>query len=206
MTSTTKDKILDTAERLFAERGFDAISLRHIIAEADVNLAAIHYHFGSKEGLLDAIVLRKMTLVNAQRIGLLDRYEAESGQIAAPIDKVLEAFMAPTFAMAYAHPLFLKLMARLHAEGVMMRLMKQHFQSVLDRFLAAYLRAVPDLPPEDLHLRLHFTIGAMARALFCGPEMLPAGARYLSAEEVSQRLVAFATAGFRAPVPARQEK
>ena len=55
----TKQKILDAAERLFGENGYAATSLRHIISEAKVNLAAIHYHFGSKQDLLDQVILRK---------------------------------------------------------------------------------------------------------------------------------------------------
>ena len=80
----TKQKILETAERLFGSQGYDATSLRHIIAEAGVNLAAIHYHFGSKEELLDELILRKIQPVNAERIALLDRIEAEAGQVPSP--------------------------------------------------------------------------------------------------------------------------
>jgi len=64
----TKEKILDTAERLIGEQGYSATSLRHIIAQARVNLAAVHYHFGSKEDLLDAVVARKATPVNDARL------------------------------------------------------------------------------------------------------------------------------------------
>jgi AcrR family transcriptional regulator len=60
----TKERILDTAERLFAERGYSATSLRAIIAEADVNLASVHYHFDSKEALLEAVFLRRALPAN----------------------------------------------------------------------------------------------------------------------------------------------
>ena len=69
----TKEKILDTAERLIGEQGYAATSLRQIIAEAGVNLAAVHYHFGSKEDLLDAVVVRKAGPVNEARLARLDR-------------------------------------------------------------------------------------------------------------------------------------
>jgi AcrR family transcriptional regulator len=62
-------KILDTAERLFGEDGYKAVSLRHITAAAGVNLAAIHYYFGSKEELLDELVMRKAVPVNEERHG-----------------------------------------------------------------------------------------------------------------------------------------
>src|ERR1051325_11674087 len=86
----TKQKILDTAERLFAGQGYGATSLRQIIAEAGVNLAAVHYHFGSKEQLLDEVVVRRAGPVNDARIMMLDRLDAEGGSPA--IEKVLEAF------------------------------------------------------------------------------------------------------------------
>ena len=69
----TKDRILDAAERLFADQGYAATSLRHVIAEAQVNLAAVHYHFGSKEELLDHVIARRMDPVNADRLAMMDR-------------------------------------------------------------------------------------------------------------------------------------
>jgi len=77
----TKQKILDTAENLFGAKGYDATSLRHIITEAGVNLAAIHYHFGSKEELLDQLIVRRAGPVNEKRIALLDQIEAEAGAV-----------------------------------------------------------------------------------------------------------------------------
>jgi AcrR family transcriptional regulator len=88
----TKEKILDTAERLIGEQGYAATSLRHVIAEAGVNLAAVHYHFGSKEELLDAVVVRKVTPLNEARIARLERVEAETGSGPLDVEKVLEAF------------------------------------------------------------------------------------------------------------------
>ena len=88
----TQEKILDTAERLFGEQGYAGTSLRQIIAAAGVNLAAIHYHFGSKEELLGHLVARKAAPVNAERLGLLDRYEAESAPSAVPVEKSSRPF------------------------------------------------------------------------------------------------------------------
>ena len=202
MATETKDKILDTAERLFAENGFDATSLRTITAEAKVNLAAVHYHFHGKDSLLDAIILRKLARVNREREMLLDRFEAESPGAALPIEKVLEALIAPTFAMAGGHPQFVKLMGRLQAEGLMTRLMTQHFQPLLDRFLTAIHRALPGLEIDDLLWRVHFAVGAMAHALRNKPELSGAfTAPPLAPEAVSRQLVAFLAAGFRGAVP-----
>src|SRR5260221_13122997 len=87
----TKQRILDSAERLFAEYGFAGVSLRAIIADAKVNLAAIHYHYRSKEALFDAVILRRLEPINRERLALLDSYEKPT------LDKVLEDFLAPAF-------------------------------------------------------------------------------------------------------------
>src|SRR3954471_3227822 len=101
----TKLRILDTAERLFAESGFAATSLRQIISEAGVNLAAVHYHFGSKDELLDAVVTRKAAPVNEERLALLDGLPAEAG-----IPAILDAFLTPMARKAGANPQFVRLM------------------------------------------------------------------------------------------------
>ena len=88
----TKEKILDTAERLIASQGFAATSLRQIISEAQVNLAAVHYHFGSKEELLDQLILRKVTRVNQEREALLESFEREAGGNPVAVEKILAAF------------------------------------------------------------------------------------------------------------------
>src|SRR6476661_8456099 len=114
----TKQKILDAAEQLIAEQGYAGTSLRQIIASAGVNLASIHYHFGSKDDLLHELMTRKAGPVNEKRIELLDRYAAESGGAPLPIEKILEAFFAPMIDTANANPQFVRVMGRIVAEGL----------------------------------------------------------------------------------------
>ncbi len=71
--SLTKERLLDSAEHLFSRRGFSATSVRQITAEANVNLAALNYHFGSKEQLISAVFARRLGPLNEERIGLLER-------------------------------------------------------------------------------------------------------------------------------------
>src|SRR5208337_3192368 len=123
----TQDKILDTAERLFGGQGYAGTSLRQIIAAAGVNLAAVHYHFGSKEELLDHLIARKVAPVNAERLALLDCYEAQSGAAAVPVEKLLEAFLEPPIARIKKDPDFAKLMGRLYGEGLMPDIAERHF-------------------------------------------------------------------------------
>src|SRR5215831_9198540 len=91
----TKDLILDAAEKLFAEKGFDATSLREITAAANVNLAAVNYHFQSKEALIAAVFARRMRPITAARLEALGRLENEANGQPVPVEKVLEAFIAP---------------------------------------------------------------------------------------------------------------
>src|SRR3974390_756308 len=123
----TKDKILDTAERLIADHGFAATSLRHIISAAQVNLAAVHYHFGSKQELLDQLILRKVTRVNAEREAMLEVFEREAGSQPVPVEKILEAFFGPMIEAGSRNPQFVRLMGRLIAEGLIPAIAEKHF-------------------------------------------------------------------------------
>jgi AcrR family transcriptional regulator len=199
----TKRKILDTAERLFADQGYAGTSLRHIIAEAGVNLAAIHYHFGSKEELLGKLIVGKVEPVNARRLALLDHFESEAAPQPAPLEKVLEAFLVPVLE-AGSHPELLKLVGRLYGEGLMPGLFRKYFEPVVQRFLGSLRRALPELPEDELAWRLHFMIGSMAHTLHGPPDTRPAGGDEPPARTTA-RLVAFLSGGLRAPVPALEQ-
>jgi AcrR family transcriptional regulator len=202
----TQEKILDTAERLIGEQGYAATSLRQIIAEAGVNLAAVHYHFGSKEDLLDAAVVRKAGPVNEARIAALDRVEQEAGEGQLDIDDVLDCFFRPMADVTRRKQEFVRLMGRIYSEGLMPQIVQKHFQPTMGRFLAAFRRALPELPEEELLWRVHFMVGAMAHTM-CGPSSLPG----LMDAPVDiprriERLQAFLSGGFRAPIAAAGEK
>jgi AcrR family transcriptional regulator len=196
MEHTTKERLLDTAERLFAAQGFDAVSIRQIVADAGVNLASVHYHFKSKEALFDAVVMRKATPVNDERLAMLDRAEAEAAGKPLPVEKTLEAFLIPTFSKVEREPHIAKLMGRIHAEGIMARLMRTHFQPVVIRFQAALQRALPALPPDELLIRLQFLLGAMVSALNVAARD---GLTVQHREPYIGRLIVFLAAGLRAP-------
>ena len=205
----TKERILDTAERLFSEQGYAATSLRGIIAGAGVNLAAIHYHFHSKQTLLEAVVLRRSVPANRERLALLDRFEKEAGGNPPPLEKVIEAFVAPTLQMSRdpqsGGMVFMKLLGRLHAEGDLLpRIITSQFGDVLRRFGTALRAALPELPPEELFWRLNLAIGALAQTLRGGSkdlETISDLSLSFDSETALERLVAFLSAGFRAPVP-----
>jgi AcrR family transcriptional regulator len=204
--SDTQEKILDTAERLIGEQGYAATSLRQIINGAGVNLAAVHYHFGSKEELLDAVVARKAAPVNTARLEALDAVEKEAGNKLPDVEKVLHAFFAPTGKTASSNPQFVRLMGRIYSEGLMPQIIQKHFRPTTNRFLTALRRALPDMPQEELMWRVHFMVGAMAHTM-CGEPILPGVIDPATDFPLRmQRLVAFLSGGFRAPVPESWEK
>jgi AcrR family transcriptional regulator len=193
----TKQKILDTAEKLFGEYGYSATSLRHIISEAQVNLAAIHYHFGSKQDLLDQVILRKAGPMNERRLNLLDRFEAESAPEPAPVEKILEAFIEPAILIEKS-PAFVKLMGRVYTEGLMPEIAQRNFQPMIARFIPALSRALPGIPQKELLWKAHFALGAMAHTLTARPEIRP-GMEQESPLMISRMLVAFLSSGFLGP-------
>jgi AcrR family transcriptional regulator len=205
----TKERILDTAERLFADQGYAATSLRGIIAEAGVNLAAVHYHFHSKEALLEAVILRRSVPANQERLALLDQFEKEAGANPPSLEKVIEAFVAPTLHMSRdprcGGMVFMRLLGRLHAEGDLLpRILTSQFGAVFQRFGAALRAALPDLPREELLWRLNLAIGALAQTLRGGSRDLETTSDIslsFDSETALDRLVAFLSAGFRVPVP-----
>ena len=196
----TQGKILDTAERLFGDQGYAGTSLRQIIAAAGVNLAAIHYHFGSKEELLDHLVMRKAGPVNAERLALLDGYEAEAGAAPVPVEKLLQAFLEPPLGRIKESPDFAKLMGRLYGEGLMPLIVEKHFQPMVSRFLAAFSRALPRLSEQELAMRLQFMVGAMSHTmLFALQSKLPGYQVSGDGTLLLRELVAFVIGGLRAP-------
>src|ERR1017187_2380576 len=203
--SDTRLRILDTAERLFGEEGYKAVSLRRITAAAGVNLASIHYHFGSKEELLDELVMRRAVPVNEERMDSLRRLKEAAGPNAIALENLLEAFLVPAFHAADRSPERAKLMGRLHAEGVMPAVARKHFGPTGGCFFAEMRRALPDMPEDEMAWRTSFAIGAMAHALTAlqlGPTMR---AFLEPPSSVARRMVAFLSGGFRAPVTAREK-
>lgn len=192
----TKVKILDTAERLIAENGYAGTSLRQIISEAGVNLAAIHYHFGSKEELLDELIERRAGPVNAERLERFTRLESgDSG--APPLEGLLEAFLLPMAGAADSHPQFVRLMGRVLTEGLMQRIVQKHFQIVTGRLFSGLRRALPELSERELQWRIHFMIGAMAHTMCGQPDITGVAAAAGGFQERIERLIVFLAGGLR---------
>jgi len=208
-TSNTKTRILDAAEQLFAERGFDAASLRAITGKAGVNLAAVNYHFQSKEVLIREVLARRMAPLTRQRLALLDHHEAERGSRPVPVEDIVRSLVAPPFEMrdrlSGGHQIA-SFLGRLHSEPRLWKIFLEELGDTVPRFVAALQRALPELPRGELFWRIHFAVGAMNHTL-AGIHILEHQAQGAcdtsDAEGTIERLAAFMTAGLQAPSPDR---
>jgi len=192
----TKTRILDAAEKLFGQNGFDGTSLRDITAEADVNLAAVNYHFQSKDSLIDAVIARRVEPVNQKRLEML----AAAGPDPT-VEQILIAFLHPLMQADFS-PVY-PLMARILAspDVFITRLFKKYLVVIADRFGDALNKALPELSRSEIVWRMHFTGGAMAHVLsraHAMPELMPDHVAKFDHQTVLAQLVTFAAAGFRA--------
>jgi AcrR family transcriptional regulator len=108
----TPARLLDAAERLFAELGYDGVGLRALTTAAGVNLGAATYHFGSKESLYIEALLRRLRPMNVRRVAQLDAAEKKHGVDRVPLAVVLDCLLREPLATTRAHPSFLRLLAR----------------------------------------------------------------------------------------------
>jgi AcrR family transcriptional regulator len=189
----TKVRLLDAAERLFARAGIAATSLRAVTAEAGANVAAVHYHFGSKAELLRAVFQRRIAPVNEERLKRLDELEASAGT--PSVDALIDALVRPGLEFASRHSGISELLGMLQAEPAdeVQALFEEVFRETIERFTAALGRALPELDPETLHARYGFAVGAMVSVI------THRGPFAIEPREAVPELVRFLSAGMRAP-------
>src|SRR6476620_8134315 len=167
----TKTRILDAAERLFVEHGFEATSLRSLTSAASVNLAAVNYHFGSKEELFQAVLTRRLDPMNQERIELLDRVERDAAGKPPQVEKVIFAMLAPALRLARDEERggknFLRLLGRAYADPApfIRQFLSEQYAEMIARFKTAFARSLPNLPKKELSWRLHFVMGALSYTL-----------------------------------------
>jgi AcrR family transcriptional regulator len=195
----TKSRILDTAEKLFGMNGFESVSLRDITANAGVNLAAVNYHFQTKESLIDAVIGRRIQPVNARRLALLDSYGPSPA-----LEQILDAFLRPVFEQDF-EPLK-ALMGRVHSNPDLFvdRIYGMHMAPMAVRFGKVFADALPGVAPAEIAWRMTFCVGVMTHTLLWG-HILPRVTNGLCSvddrEGLLARMIAFDAAGFRAAIP-----
>lgn len=199
----TKVRLLDAAEGLYARDGIEATSLRSITSSADANLAAVHYHFGSKDTLTEAVFSRRLEPINEERLCLLERAESGDGQLT--LEVILDAFVGPPLRCSHNHEYaqFIRLMGRMYSEpsAGLQRLLGRQFGPLVERFAAALQKVLPELPPVDLQWRLHFMVGSMVHVVSDPARMKSMTGGLCDPSDVdttTRQLIAFLTAGFRA--------
>jgi len=170
MATDTKEKLLDAAEELFAGQGIDGVSLRAITHAADVNLASVNYHFGSKEGLVRAVFARRIGAVNRERIALLDAAESEAGDGPLAVEKILYAMFSPAIRLSQDPAKgrrFMRMCGRFYAEpaGYLEGVFEEEFAELIQRMDRAFHRAMPGLPEKDLQGRVNFSVGVMVHTM-----------------------------------------
>src|SRR5881409_1879815 len=159
-SSATQEKILDAAEALFMEHGFEATSLRLITAAAAVNLAAVNYHFGSKEELFQSVLTRRLDPMNQERVDLLTEFERRAAPGPVACEKILAAMFIPALELARDRERggnnFLRLLGRAYADPApfIRQFLSDQYAVMIARFKAAFGRALPHLPKKELSWRL----------------------------------------------------
>ena len=196
----TQDTLLDAAEALFAEQGFAATSLRQVTQRAGANLAAVNYHFGSKEELVKAVLRRRIEPINAERRRRLEELRAPS------LEQVLRAFLEPAFvAITREGGGMARVFGRVTAEqpAFLKEFFFEHFGDIARRFIDAVQAAAPELDARAAWLRMHFTVGAMAHTLQSAHMLteISGGACGVADEaDLVEQMVAYAVGGMRADV------
>jgi AcrR family transcriptional regulator len=204
--SPTRDRILDSAEALFAERGFNRASVRAITEGAGANLAAVNYNFGSKMDLIRAVLERRVGPLNAERLRRLDERTATG---ACSLEEVVDAFIGPALSSlqgASDRATLARLLGMAFAQPSeeLRDILLEQFGPVIDRFVAALVRVLPDLTRQQVYWRFHFMIGALGysvafgglAASYSGGLCDPA-----DSETVRRQLGCFLVAGFRGSAP-----
>ena len=199
---SVRQRLLAAGERLFAERSWEAVSVRAIVAAANVNLAALNYYFGSKEKLLREIFATRAKPIVQERMRRLEEIRNCGGT--PRLEEILEAFLRPALGIDAHHggANFVKLRARLGAapDAVSRKILTDTFDKSSRAFLDEIKRALPDISFADVDWRFHFLLGAMVYTManVGRIESLTNGDCDTSDVKAAlQHLIPFAAAGFR---------
>ena len=206
----TRTRILDAAEELFMLHGFEGTSMRLLTAKAGVNLAAVNYHFGSKDALIEALFRRRLDPMNTARIAELERLEQEAGGRPLAPAAIIRAFVGASLRLVEdgkgGGRNFIRLLGRTYTEPTkpIRVLIGQLYAPTMERYKSALERALPHMPREELYWRMHFMFGTLSYTLAATDTVqLIAGCKpedRHDARLLEERLTAFLAAGLSAPL------
>ena len=195
----TNSRILDAAERLFAESGYDGVSLRQITREAEVELALANYHFGPKSALFLAVVQRRAAELNDARIALLDSLPRPY-TLEGLVDAFARPFMEKSYRGGPGWKSYARLIAQISTSSRWTKdVMSAQFDEVAARFIAGAREILPDADVRELYWGFHFMLGAMVMTFAeTGRVDLLSRGRCKSArlDLLYARMVPFLAAGF----------
>ncbi|MGB0216162.1 MAG: TetR/AcrR family transcriptional regulator [Alteromonas oceani] len=164
MSKQTKARIIEAAEYLFALQGYGQTSMREITARADVNLASVNYHFGSKKNLIQAVLKRYFDVMMPQIDEALAKLVPSVGR--KGVDQVLQNLKGPLLNLNAVQPdgteMFVQLLGKGYTEsqGHLRRFIMGNYGETVQTILAMLRTALPAIPADELFWRLHFAIGS----------------------------------------------
>jgi AcrR family transcriptional regulator len=172
--SDTRRRLLEAAEALFIECGYEAMSLRQVTAKAHANLAAVNYHFGSKEALMHELLSQRLDRLNLERLNLLSSCEKQWPQD-TDATAVFAMLFIPAFRISHESvggKSFMRLLGRVYSDRspFIRAYLQEHYRPIFGRFFEAFSRTLPDLPRSELGLRLHFGLKALS-GILAGEDM-----------------------------------
>lgn len=201
----TRDLILDAAEQLFSKHGFYGVTIREVAREAGVDTALVHYYFGAKRELFDAVFLRRAEVWNNERVDGINRYATEMGD-AMTLEGLFEAFLRPPFQWSmkggpgWKH--YSALVAQTNANPTFGgETMARYYDPAIRRLIELIKRVLPDAREVDLYWAYHNLSGALTLTLGETGRLdrLSGGlCRSGDLETAGDYMVRFAAAGFRA--------
>jgi len=205
---STKNKILDAAEILFADKGFNGTSLREITSLGEVNLAAVNYHFGSKKELINAVMSRYMNELSPRLESALSALCQDDAQ--PSLIEVFSAFIEPLLHLnsfkENGTSIFLQLLGRGYtdSQGFLRWFLTTQYPGVIERFTQAVHKAYPELSAEEMFWRLHFTMGTIVFTMSSSDALIDIAQndfdRQVDIAGVIKQVIPYVAAGVAAPI------
>ena len=205
---STRERILDTAEQLFASKGVLAVTLRSIAAAAEVNVAAVNYHFGTKEKLFDEMFQRRIAPLNEERLAGLKACIARADG-APSLEAIVEAYVMPAARLADASGASARAIIVQYSLGRILampeanRMLVRYYDRLRREYVAALRRALPELSTHEVVWRYYWMGGSLMCALAVPPGMVEtppepgSEERRGASESMADSLIAFLVSGFR---------
>jgi AcrR family transcriptional regulator len=171
----TRERLLQVAESLFIEHGYEAMSLRQITGHAEANLAAVNYHFGTKELLMQEVLAKRLDRLNRERLELLSCCEEQQAGQSLEAAAVLSVLFVPALRLSRppaGNPSFMRLLGRIYSDPspFIRGYLQLHYRPIYERFFEAFSRALPHWPRNELSMRLRFCLQSLS-GLLAGESM-----------------------------------